>query len=126
MLQHLFKRSFTLGAVGLLAIGFSSGCGSPGEGPADCRADQYYDDVQGRCVLCPAASAPTCNPGCGIEIFENERGCPAARCELECTPSTDDRGDAGGHPDADDPEQDATPSEQGDASADDGDVDTDG
>lgn len=64
----------------LLFLMFAVACGEPTDRPEDCTPNEYFDESRRLCRVCPAPSAPQCDPGCGIRIVEDQRGCPATEC----------------------------------------------
>ncbi|RAL22937.1 hypothetical protein DL240_08575 [Lujinxingia litoralis] len=71
----------------ILAAGFlfAMGCGSEAtDRPEDCHQGEYYDEAGEKCISCPAVQEPQCREGCGLEIVQDQRGCPLARCESGC------------------------------------------
>lgn len=75
----------TLFAVALLVlVGVFVACGDGNDDPADCNADQYYNESTGRCTVCGAVEEPECREGCGFSIQSDDRGCPVAICSATC------------------------------------------
>ena len=66
------------------ALGAAS-CGDPSDRPQDCTRSEYFDEGEQLCIACPVVREPSCRPGCGFVIEADERGCPTARCDLECS-----------------------------------------
>lgn len=73
-----------LAAFVLVFAGVLVACGDGTDDPADCNADQYYNEATGRCTVCPAIEEPQCQEGCGFSIDRDDRGCPVARCSATC------------------------------------------
>lgn len=64
-------------------LAWAPGCGSR-DRPGDCTPHEYFNERTKRCTSCPAVEVPSCKPGCGYEIVEDERGCPSAECRPAC------------------------------------------
>ncbi|TXD38335.1 hypothetical protein FRC98_05420 [Lujinxingia vulgaris] len=80
-------KKWMLAAAVLLMVG----CGAEAtDRPEDCRQGEYYNEANEECMTCPAVQEPQCREGCGLEIFDDQRGCPVARCESGCEGCADD------------------------------------
>ncbi len=82
LMTTLFSPLFA--AALLVFMGAFVACGDGNDDPADCNADQYYNDSTGRCTVCGAVEEPQCREGCGFTIERDERSCPVAVCSATC------------------------------------------
>lgn len=61
------------------------GCSDPSDREQDCTRNEYFDQNEQLCLNCPVVREPSCREGCGFVVISDERGCPAAQCDLSCT-----------------------------------------
>lgn len=72
-------------AIAVIFALWGCGSGEVRERPEDCANHQYFDETREQCRTCAAVVEPECPDGCGLEVVEDQRGCPVLRCHQGCS-----------------------------------------